>query len=44
VLGGDGGSARAFVITADAQGDVLLNGIPAQPGNAAAITALCPSL
>jgi hypothetical protein len=44
VLAADGGGERRFVVTADAQNDILLNDLPAQPGNPDAIAAVCPGL
>jgi hypothetical protein len=44
VLAPDGGGERRFVITADAQNNILLNDLPAQPGNPDAIAAVCPGL
>lgn len=43
-LASDGGDERTFVITADGQDNLLLNGILAQPGDAGAVTGICPSL
>jgi hypothetical protein len=44
VLAPDGGGERRFVITADAQNNILLNDLPAQLGNPDAIAAVCPGL